>query len=262
MSILVGILGLAVLILLHEAGHFYVARGVGMRPRKFYIGFPPALVKTKRNGIEYGIGAIPLGGYVKIPGMHRPAPSDVDAHLGRVAHEAPELAGPVERMKAVLAEGDMAEARRELGPLEDAVRRAELSSLSRRAAERGLADLRDALGADAYWRQRTWKKVAVIFAGPATNLALAVVLFTALLMQDAWQIGVRLNATEATSTRTEIAEVREDTPAERAGLQPGDVVVAVQGEPVTTQELLRPDWRARTASRSASCCCGTATGRR
>ena len=52
-----------------------------MRPRRFYIGFPPAVVKHTRKGIEYGIGAIPLGGYVKIPGMHRPAPSDIDAHL-------------------------------------------------------------------------------------------------------------------------------------------------------------------------------------
>ena len=54
-----------------------------MRPRKFYIGFPAGAREGRRNGIEYGIGAIPLGGYVKIPGMHRPAPSDLDVHLGR-----------------------------------------------------------------------------------------------------------------------------------------------------------------------------------
>ena len=60
MSILISILGLAVLILFHEAGHFFVARAVGMRPRRFYLGFPPALVKVTRNGIEYGVGAIPL----------------------------------------------------------------------------------------------------------------------------------------------------------------------------------------------------------
>ena len=81
MSVLVAILGLALLILIHEMGHFFTARGVGMRPRKFYIGFPPAAVKWSRNGIEYGIGVIPFGGYVKIPGMHRPAPSDLDVHF-------------------------------------------------------------------------------------------------------------------------------------------------------------------------------------
>jgi regulator of sigma E protease len=80
---LIAILGLAFLVLVHEAGHFFTARAVGMSPRKFYIGFPPAIAKTRRKGIEYGIGAVPLGGYVKIPGMHRPAPSDVDAHFGR-----------------------------------------------------------------------------------------------------------------------------------------------------------------------------------
>ena len=89
MSIFIAILGLALLILLHEAGHFFVARAVGMSPRRFYLGFPPALVKVKRKGIEYGIGAIPLGGYVKIPGMHRPAPSDLDVQLGPALNEMP-----------------------------------------------------------------------------------------------------------------------------------------------------------------------------
>ena len=56
------IAGLVLLVFLHELGHFTVARAVGMRPRSFYVGFPPALVKIQRNGIEYGIGMIPLGG--------------------------------------------------------------------------------------------------------------------------------------------------------------------------------------------------------
>jgi regulator of sigma E protease len=91
MSVLVSIAGLAFLILIHEAGHFFTARAVGMKPRRFYIGFPPAVLKTTRNGIEYGLGAIPLGGYVKIPGMHRPAPSDVDVHFGPALYESPRL---------------------------------------------------------------------------------------------------------------------------------------------------------------------------
>src|SRR3954452_11007846 len=100
MSLAVAIFGLAMLILLHEAGHFFTARALNMRPRRFYVGFPPALLKTKRNGIEYGIGAIPLGGYVKIPGMHRPAPQDVDLHFGPALREEPGLVqvlGPVKR---------------------------------------------------------------------------------------------------------------------------------------------------------------------
>ena len=80
MTIFVAILGLGLLVFIHELGHFSVSLALGMRPRRFYIGFPPAIWKTTRKGIEYGIGAVPLGGFVKIPGMHRhwakrPAPS-------------------------------------------------------------------------------------------------------------------------------------------------------------------------------------------
>jgi len=228
MNIFVAILGLAILILIHEAGHFYVARAVRMRPRKFYVGFPPAVAKVRRNGIEYGLGAIPLGGYVKIPGMHRLAPSDVDAHLGRAVHEAPELAGPVGRLKRELAEGDMASAAREVEPLEEALRRAELEPATRRAAERGVAEIRDGLGDDAYWRQRTWKKVAVIFAGPATNLVFAVALLAVVFM-----IGIPV---ETTAT---VAEVDAAAPAGEIGLQEGDRIVAVDGRRVAADGISR-----------------------
>jgi len=234
----VAILGLAVLILIHEAGHFYVARAVGMRPRKFYIGFPPALVKVRRKGIEYGLGSIPLGGYVKIPGMHRPAPSDLDVHLGRAIQEEPLVLRPAEHVKRALAEGDMTRAAEQLPELERAVERAEVTPAARRTAERGLRELRDGLGTDAYWRQRTWKKVAVIFAGPATNLVFAVVLFSALLMQDAYQVGIRLAADENGAATTRIESVLAGRPAERAGLRAGDRIVAVDGARVDSQALL------------------------
>ncbi|HWQ01791.1 MAG TPA: site-2 protease family protein, partial [Gaiellaceae bacterium] len=87
MNLFVAIIGLAFLILIHEAGHFFAALSVGMRPRRFYLGFPPPILRKTRNGIEYGIGMIPLGGYVKIPGMHRPAPSDADMHFGRALQQ-------------------------------------------------------------------------------------------------------------------------------------------------------------------------------
>ena len=238
MNLAIAILGLAGLVFIHELGHFLVARAVGMSPRKFYIGFPPPLVRVRRKGIEYGIGAIPLGGYVKIPGMHRPAPSDLDVHLGRAADERPALARRMEAVKQRLADGDMAGAAEALPALEEKVQEGPLSPPARKQAARGLRELRDGLGPDAYWRQRTWKKVAVIFAGPAANLLVALVLFSALLMQDAWQIGIRLQAAPDNSPTTTVEEVLPDTPAQDAGIRAGDRIVSVNGRPVGADGLL------------------------
>jgi regulator of sigma E protease len=213
---LVAILGLALLILIHEAGHFFTARSVGMRPRKFYIGFPPALLKTTRNGIEYGLGVIPFGGYVKIPGMHRPAPSDLDVHFGPALYEEPRLLGDVERVKRLVAQEAFEEARQALATLEQALSHASLSAKARRAADRGLAELADALGADAYWRQRTWKRLAVIAAGPGTNLVFAIVLLAAVYM-----LGIPADASR------KVSDVIPGSPAAAAGLKAGDRIIGV-----------------------------------
>jgi regulator of sigma E protease len=71
--------GFALLILLHEAGHFAAAKAVGMRVERFSLFFPPFLWRKTRGETEYAIGAIPLGGYVKITGMNPDAtlPEDV-----------------------------------------------------------------------------------------------------------------------------------------------------------------------------------------
>jgi regulator of sigma E protease len=216
MSIFVAIFGLAFLILVHEAGHFFTARGVGMRPRKFYIGFPPALLKTNRNGIEYGLGAIPFGGYVKIPGMHRPAPSDLDVHFGPALYEEPRLLGDVERVKRLVGQGAFEEARQALARLEQALSHAALSGKARRAADRGLSELDDALGSDAYWRQRTWKRLAVIAAGPGANLVLAVVLLAAVYM-----LGIPSDASR------KVGDVIPGSPAAAAGLKADDRIIGV-----------------------------------
>jgi regulator of sigma E protease len=62
--------GFAALIVLHEFGHFTAAKAVGMRVERFALFFPPLLFKVRRGETEYGIGAIPLGGYVRITGMN------------------------------------------------------------------------------------------------------------------------------------------------------------------------------------------------
>ena len=63
------ILGLSILVGLHEWGHMAAAKMFGMRVEKYFIGFPPKIFSIQRGETEYGIGAIPLGGFVKISGM-------------------------------------------------------------------------------------------------------------------------------------------------------------------------------------------------
>jgi regulator of sigma E protease len=218
-NIAIAIFGLAILILIHEAGHFFVARSVGMSPRRFYLGFPPALVKVRRKGIEYGIGAIPLGGYVKIPGMHRPAASDVDVQLGPALKEDPRLFPKAARVQRALEAGDLAGARAALPELERAVAESELSPAAARAAQRCVNELRDGLGEDAYWRQRTWKRIAVIFAGPGANILVALA-----LPFIAYMIGA------PGDVNTTVRHVEKGTPAQAMGLRAGDTIVSVNAQ--------------------------------
>jgi regulator of sigma E protease len=69
-SILLAIVGLGLLIVLHEGGHFLVARLCGMRVERFSIGFGPTLLGFKRGGTTFQIAPIPLGGFVQITGLN------------------------------------------------------------------------------------------------------------------------------------------------------------------------------------------------
>lgn len=227
MSILVAIVGLGVLVLIHELGHFLTSLVLKMRPRRFYVGFPPAVWKTQRGGIEYGIGAIPLGGMVKIPGMHRPAPADVDHAFHRALDEAPGLSGPLQRLRNAIAADDLDAARDAVGVVAGLLEDEELTPVARRSAERGAQDIEDALGPDAYWRAATWKRVAVIAAGPVANIVLAIVLFTGLFLSSGG---------EATNR---IGSVSQGEPAAAMGLQKGDAIVAVDGRPVAADEIAK-----------------------
>jgi len=101
LSYVLAFLGFAALIILHEAGHFAAAKAVGMRVERFSLFFGPLLVKFRRGETEYGIGPIPLGGYVKITGMN-PHEEIPEQHRARAYYNQPVwkrvvviLAGPV-----------------------------------------------------------------------------------------------------------------------------------------------------------------------
>jgi regulator of sigma E protease len=87
-SWLLAFVGFALLIVLHELGHFAAAKAVGMRVERFALFFPPLLWTVKRGETEYGIGAVPLGGYVKITGMN-PAEEIPPEHAHRAYYKQP-----------------------------------------------------------------------------------------------------------------------------------------------------------------------------
>jgi regulator of sigma E protease len=145
--------GFAALVILHELGHFTAAKAVGMRVERFSLFFPPLIAKLRRGETEYAIGAVPLGGYVKITGMN---PNE---------ELAPEVAPR------------------------------------------------------AYYRQPVWKRIVVIGAGPAVNIALAFLILWALFWADGVQrqdIGVR-----AVETGSPAAQV----------LKPRDLILSIDGAP-------------------------------
>lgn len=212
MGFVAAIVGLALLILIHEAGHFFAARAVGMTPRKFYLGFGPPIVKVTRGKVEYGIGSLPLGGYVKIPGMSRPSPGDLKATLPPDVRQA--HAAALARVDATISRGDLDEARTELAALRPVI-----------GESRYVQELAWSLEPDAYWRQATWRRLVAIGAGPGINLLFAFVLFTALFM---------LSTTRSTNV---IARVQAGSPAAAAGLKSGDKIVSVAGTHVKADAI-------------------------
>jgi regulator of sigma E protease len=222
---LVVIGGLVLLVFLHELGHFSMALGVKMRPRSFYIGFPPPLVKVRRKGIEYGIGMIPLGGLVRIPGMHRPAARDLRVFMEPAVRERPSLAAAVGAARRALEVEDFATARRAYPELEREVAAAELSPGARRSAQRALRDLEEGTAPDAYWRAPTLKRVAVVAAGPLANILIAFVLLFVVFA---------VSGGPSSHPTNKVGGIIAGSPAAAAHLEIGDRIVAVDGRPTPT----------------------------
>jgi regulator of sigma E protease len=188
-------LGFIVLIVLHEFGHFIAAKATGMRVERFFLFFPPKLVSVKRGETEYGIGAIPLGGFVKITGMN-----------------------PEELERA--EEGADSVAQRDLYIDPDAGRDTPEGLLERIESSGqdsdGLEGAPPEVLKRAYYNQPVWKRVVVIGAGPAVNivLAMAILFVLALTMQK--------------PTTLEVGNLQTGKPA-AAVLKPGDRLVSING---------------------------------
>ena len=224
MTFFVAILGLIFLIAIHEAGHFYIARAVGMRPRKYSVGFGPALLRLRRGEAEYVLGAIPLGGYVDIPGWFPPTSKDFRTGVAPLLRAAPELTSTVAQIEVALDAGEEAEARTLLAELQERAEQVPLSRAERWSVDRSLREVSGALLPHAYWRQPLWKRLSVVMAGPVANILVAFLIFFVVYLVGA----------PTGSASSEVAAVESNTPAAAAGLEPGDRIVAVNGHATPT----------------------------
>ena len=225
MSFFVAVFGLLLLVAIHELGHFSAAKATGMRALRFYLGFPPAILKRTWKGTEYGIGAIPLGGFVKIPGMLRPESGDlydVEDVLG-AARDIDEAAAL--RLAAELADvhrsidqgrfDDAREAGRRLAAEVEATEG--LSPAQRRRALKSLERLDQNLDPAAYWRCSRMRRLIVIAAGPFANVVACFAILTAVAL---YGLPVAVPVVQS---------VIPKSPAAATGLRAGDRVVSVNG---------------------------------
>jgi regulator of sigma E protease len=229
--------GLLFLILIHELGHFLVAKAVGAKATKFYIGFPPALVRWRRGETEYGIGTIPLGGYVRIVGMTRPQASDlyrVNDAVEEAAHrrEHPDedrFASSVGELRTHLEHEDLdgvaPAATTALATLDDD--RELLDPRTAAEARKDLDRLAEEADPRAYWRLPVWRRVAIIAAGPAANLLTALLILTVYFA----------HGTPVVDISSQIDSVNSGSPAAAAGMHSGDRIVAIDGARVQPQDV-------------------------
>ncbi len=200
LGIVIVTLGLAISIALHELGHLIPAKLFGVRVGQYMIGFGPTLWSRKRGETEYGVKAIPLGGYISMAGMFPPAKS---GDRGRTAST---------------------------GFFQAMVQDARSSSAD---------TIRDGEEHRTFYGLAVWKRIIIMCGGPFMNLVIAVVLFAVVLsgfgvQQVSTTIGsVSQCLLPATSTQKVCAAGDPKAPGAVAGIQPGDRLVSINGAAVT-----------------------------
>jgi membrane-associated protease RseP (regulator of RpoE activity) len=196
LGILILFVGILFSVAWHELGHFSTARWFGIKVPEFMVGFGRTIWSRKVGETEFGLKAIPLGGYIRMIGMIPPARGET---LGRSRRT-----GPFQ------------------GLIDD-------------ARQQSAMDVKPEDADRQFYLRAPWKRIIVMAAGPVMNLILAVVLFAIVLMgigipTTTTTVGeVSACVVPATASSTECPPGAPPTPAAAAGFQPGDHIVAFNG---------------------------------
>jgi regulator of sigma E protease len=204
------VLALVLLVVVHELGHFLAARAVGVRATKFYVFFPPAIFKRKVGDVEYGIGAIPAGGFVKLPGMFRPEAGEVAERVRWDLERVQDSLDADERLRADAARRSIAHAADADAIVEPLRDLREVVVAHDPSATSTVDSLLDDLHPRAYWRAALWRRMTVIFAGPFVNLVVGFVALACFY----WM----LQPTYEVSGPLRVVEVTKGSPAAEAGI--------------------------------------------
>jgi membrane-associated protease RseP (regulator of RpoE activity) len=201
LGILIVVIGLALSIGLHELGHLIPAKKFGVKVGQYMIGFGPTLWSKRFGETEYGVKAIPLGGYISMSGMYPPAKGGGEARNSSTGF-----------MQTLVQDA--------------------------RTASADTVDPGD--DARTFYRLATWKRIIIMVGGPTMNLLIGIVLYAVLFMgfgvaQTTTTIAsVSECVLPVTSSQTECAAGDPLSPAAAAGIEPGDTIVAIAGTPVST----------------------------
>ncbi|MFE0645071.1 M50 family metallopeptidase [Streptomyces sp. NPDC058877] len=210
LGILLFALGLLVSIAWHELGHLSTAKLFGIRVPQYMVGFGPTIWSKKRGETEYGIKAIPAGGYIRMIGMFPPGDD------GRIEARS---TSPWRSM------------------IED-------------AREASYEELQPGDETRLFYTRKPWKRVIVMFAGPFMNLVLAAALFFGSMMTlgiegPTTQVaGVQKCVIKQSEKRNECQAGDQVSPAYAAGLKDGDRILALNGRPVADWDALSDRIRA------------------
>ena len=196
LGVVVVALGLLVSIALHEWGHYYPAKKFGVYISQFMIGFGPTLFSRRKGDTEYGIKAIPLGGYVAMAGMYAPQGPDKKTETSTTGF-----------FDQVVGEPSLTETATEV----------EIDSRS-------------------FYRLPLHRRIVIMLGGPVMNLFIAIVLYAVVLMgfgvpSLSLTVGsVSECVVPASESRTECLPDDPAAPGAAAGLLPGDQILSVAGE--------------------------------